>query len=53
MEFILSTANAAGVAASQKARGMSGLGQDDSTSQMWGFLAVLAVSGIVVWASRK
>ena len=53
MENILSMANAAGAAASSAARGMSGLGQDDSTSQVGGFLAIVAVAGILVWASKK
>lgn len=52
MSAQLTTANNAGVAATQKARGMSGLGQDDS-SQFGGFLAVVAMFGIVVWAMRK
>jgi hypothetical protein len=53
MEFQLATLNAAGVAASNKARGVSGFGQTDSGSGFGGLLAILAISGIVVWASRK
>lgn len=53
MSAQLTAANAAGVAASRTARGMSGLGQDDSGSQFGGFLAVVTMFGIVVWASRK
>ena len=53
MQNILQPANAAGAAASSAARGMSGLGQDDSTSQVGGFLAIVAAAGILVWASKK
>jgi hypothetical protein len=52
MSAQLTTANNAGVAATQKARGVSGLGQDDG-SQFGGFLAVIAMFGIVVWAMKK
>jgi hypothetical protein len=48
----LTSANNAGVAATQKLRGMSGLGQDDS-SQLGGLLAIVAAAGILVWASKK
>jgi hypothetical protein len=48
----LGTSNAAGVAATRKARGMGGLGQDDP-SNIGGFLAVMGMFGIVVWAMRK
>ncbi len=34
-------------------QGLSGLGQDDGTSQLGGFLAVVAMFGIVVWAMKK
>jgi hypothetical protein len=53
MENILAAANAAGAAASSKARGMGGLGQDDSTSNVGGFLAVVGVFGMLVWALKK
>jgi hypothetical protein len=53
MENILAVANAAGAAASAKARGMGGLGQDDSTSNVGGFLAVVGVFGMLVWALKK
>ena len=52
MQGQLAPANAAGAAASSAARGMSGLGQDDS-SQLGGFLAIVAAAGILVWASKK
>jgi hypothetical protein len=48
----LTSANNAGVAATQKLRGMSGLGQDDG-SQLGGLLAIVAAAGILVWASKK
>ena len=53
MQFILAQANAAGVAASSKARGMGGFGQTDEGSNIGGFLAVMGMFGIVVWAMRK
>jgi hypothetical protein len=53
MENILAQANAVGVAASQRARGVGGLGQDDGTSNFGGFLAVMTMFGMVVWAMRK
>lgn len=34
-------------------KGVSGLGQVEESSNVGGFLAILAVSGIVVWAMRK
>jgi hypothetical protein len=52
----LGTSNAAGVAATRKARGMGGLGQDDPSNIggfLGGFLAVMGMFGIVVWAMRK
>lgn len=52
MENTLATANAA-AAAINKQLGLAGLGQDDSGSQIGGFLAVIAMFGIVVWATRK
>ena len=52
MAATLTAANDAATTASRKARGMSGLGQDDG-SQFGGFLAVVAMFGIVVWAMRK
>jgi len=53
MEFQLSALNAAGIAASNKARGVSGFGQADEGSGLGGLLALLAISGIVIWASKK
>lgn len=52
MQNLLAAANAAGAAASSKARGMSGLGQDES-SNVGGFLAVVGVFGMLVWALKK
>jgi len=52
MNYTLQKANATGVAASRSARGVSGLGQVDP-SNVGGFLAILGLFGIVVWANRK
>lgn len=52
MYATLNPAIAAGSAASSKARGMGGLGQMDG-SNLGGFLAVMGLFGIVVWAIRK
>jgi|GEM_PF-3647275 len=53
MSAQLTAAINAGAAAAKQARGLSGLGQDDSTSNVGGFFAVMAMFGIVVWAIRK
>lgn len=53
MSAQLTAAINAGSAAARQARGLSGLGQDDGTSNVGGFLAVMAMFGIVVWAIRK
>lgn len=41
------------IGAAAAKNGLSGLGQDDGGSQFGGFLAVVAMFGIVVWAIRK
>ena len=41
------------MAALMNSKGLGGLGQTDATSNVGGFLAILGLFGIVVWASKK